>query len=232
MSVHGKSPSVYRELRDSGALVLPSERILRDYKNYFTPKAGINNENVDELRKKVSSFTEVQRYVVLVMDEMKVLYGLVFDKHSGNLVGFFDLGDPMTNFACLQEEDTLATHALAFLVRGLCTDLKHVIAYYFTRNVTSFQLMPVFWKVVSTLELSLSLYVIGLVNDGASPNRKLFKLHTELVDDPNCDVVFKTINLFATSQRFIYFFADSPHLMKTARNCLYNSGSGTCSRFM
>ena len=65
----------------------------------------------------------------------------------------------MTNFACLQEEDTLATHALAFLVRGLCTDLKHVIAYYFTRNVTSFQLMPVFWKVVSTLELSLSLYV-------------------------------------------------------------------------
>ena len=232
LSVHGKSPAAYRELRDSGALVLPSERILRDYKNYFTPKAGINNENVDELRKKVSSFTEVQRYVVLVMDEMKIQSGLVFDKHSGNLVGFVDLGDPMTNFACLQEEDTLATHALAFLVRGLCTDLKHVIAYYFTRNVTSFQLMPVFWKVVSTLELSLSLNVIGLVNDGASPNRKLFNLHTELVDDPNCDVVFKTINLFATSQRFIYFFADSPHLMKTARNCLYNSGSGTCSRFM
>lgn len=75
---------------------------------------------------------------------------------------------------------------------------------------------------VSTLELSLSLCVIGLVNEGASPNRKLFNLHTELVDDPNCDVVFKTINLFATSQRFIYFFADSPHLMKTARNCLYN----------
>ena len=71
-----------------------------------------------------------------------------------------------------------------------------------------------------------------MVNDGASPDRKLFNLHTELVDDPNCDVVFKTINLFTTSQRFIYFFADSPHLMKTARNCLYNSGSGTCSRFM
>ncbi len=232
LSVHGKSPSAYRELRDSGALVLPSESVLLDYKNYFTPKAGINNENVDELRRKVSSFTEVQRYIVLVMDEMKIQSGLVFDKHSGNLVGFIDLGDPMTNFACLKDEDTLATHALAFLVRGLCTDLKHVIAYFFTGNVMSFQLMPIFWKVVSTLELSLSLYVIGLVNDGASPNRKLFNLHTELVNDLNCDVVFKTINLFATSRRFIYFFADSPHLIKTARNCLYNSGSGTRSRFM
>ena len=46
LSLHGKSPSAYRELRDSGALILPSERILRDYKNYFKPKAGINNENV------------------------------------------------------------------------------------------------------------------------------------------------------------------------------------------
>ena len=214
------------------ALVLPSERVLRDYKNYFTPKAGINKENVDELQKKVSNFSEVQRHIVLVKDEMKIQSGLVFDKHSTNVVGFIDLGDLMTNFACLQDEDTLATHALAFLVRGLCTDLKHVIAYFFTENVTSFQLMPIFWKVVSTLELSLNLYVLGLVNDGASPNRKLFNLHMKLVDDPNCDVVFKTINLFPTTHQFIYLFADSPHLMKTVRNCLYNSGSGACSRLM
>ena len=48
-------------------------------------------------KKKVSNFSEVQRYVVLVMDEMKIQSGLVFDKHSSNLVGFIDLGDPMTN---------------------------------------------------------------------------------------------------------------------------------------
>ena len=231
LSLHGKSPSAYRELRDSGALVLPSERVLRDYRNYFTPKAGINKENVADLQSKVASFSPPQRYVVLVMDEMKIQSNLVFDKHSGNLVGFTDLGDPMTNFACLPEEDPIATHALAFLVRGLCTDLKHVIAYFFTGNVTSYQLMPLFWKVVSTLELTLNLWVIGLVNDGASPNRKLFNLHLNLAVDLKSDVIYKTLNLFAPS-RVIYFFADSPHLMKTARNCLYNSGSGTCSRYM
>ena len=100
LSIHGKSPSAYRELRESGALVLPRERILRDYKNYFPPKAGINTDNVDALRKKSASFTGNQRYVVLVMDEMKIQSDLVFDKNSGDLVGFMDLGDPMTKF-CL-----------------------------------------------------------------------------------------------------------------------------------
>ena len=106
----------------------------------------------------------------------------------------------MTNFACLPEEDAITTHALAFLVRGLCTDLKHGIAYFFTRNVTSYQLMPLFWKVVSTLELSLNLWVIGVVNDGASPNRKLFNLHLNLAVGLKSDVINKTLNLFAQSR--------------------------------
>ena len=69
LSLHGKSPSTYREVRDSGALILPSERVLRDYKNYFKPKAGINKENVECLHEKTSSFSDVQRYVAVVMDE-------------------------------------------------------------------------------------------------------------------------------------------------------------------
>ena len=80
LSLHGKSPSAYRELRDSGALILPSERILRDYKNYFQPKAGINNENVQSLPSKVSSFTSIQRYAAVVIDEMKIQSNIVFIK--------------------------------------------------------------------------------------------------------------------------------------------------------
>ena len=60
LSIHSKSPSAYRELQDSGALILPSERVLRDNKNYFKPKAGINKENVETLRAKTTSFTPVQ----------------------------------------------------------------------------------------------------------------------------------------------------------------------------
>jgi hypothetical protein len=78
------------------------------------------------------------------MDEMKIQLNLVFDKVSGELIGFIDLGDPMTSFGNLTDEDPIATHALVFLVRGLCTDLKHIIAYFFTGNVASFQIMPLF----------------------------------------------------------------------------------------
>ena len=214
LSIYAKSASAYRELRDSGALILPSERVLRDYKNYFKPGAGITKENVEELKEKPSKFSEIQKYMAVIMDEMKIQENLVFDKTSGELIGFIDLGDPLTTFANTDEETTIASHALVFLVRGLCTNLKHVVAYYFTGNVTSFQLLPLFWKVVGLLETTVKLWVITAVNDGASPNRKFFALHAKLGGTLSCGLVYKTPNLFFLA-RMIYFFADVPHLIKT-----------------
>jgi hypothetical protein len=231
LSIHCKSPSAYRELRDSGALILPSERVLRDYKNYFKPGAGITKENIEELKEKTSGFCGIQKYVAVIMDEMKIQENLVFDKTSGELIGFIDLGDPLTTFANVDEDVPVASHALAFLVRGLCTNLKHVVAYYFTGNVTSFQLMPLFWKVVAALETTVKLWVLAAVNDGASPNRKFFALHSKLGGKLPDGLVYKTPNLFCLG-RMLFFFADVPHLMKTARNCLYNSGYGSRSRCM
>ena len=231
LSIHCKSPSAYPELRDSGALILPSERVLRDYKNYFRLGAGIIKENIEELKEQASKFTGIQKYVAVVMDEMKIQENLVFDKTTGELIGFIDLGDPLTTYANVDEDTPIASHALAFLVRGLCTNLKRVVAYYFTGNVTSFQLLPLFWKVVGVLETTVKLWVIAAVNDGASPNRKFFALHSKLGGTLPDSLVYKTPNLFFLA-RMIYFFADVPHLIKTARNCLYNSGSGSCSRYM
>ena len=228
LSIHCKSPSAYRELRESGALILPSERVLRDYKNYFKPGAGIKKENIEELKEKTSEFSGIQKYVAVIMDEMKIQENLVFDKTSGELIGFIDLGDP---FANVNEDVQVASHALAFLVRGLCTNLKHVVAYYFTGNVTSFQLMPLFWKVVAVLETTVKLWMLAAVNDGASPNRKFFALHSKLGGKLPDGLVYKTPNLFHLAW-MIFFFADVPHVMKTAQNCLYNSRFGSHSRCM
>ena len=187
--------------------MLCCERVLRDYKNYFKPKAGISKDNVESLREKTFSFSPVQKYVAIIMDEMKIQANPVFDKVSGDLVGFIDLGDPMTNFASLsnEDEDPIASHALAFLVRRLCTDLKHIIAYFLTGNVTSYQIMPLFWRTVAVLEVSLNLHVCAAGNDGASPNRKFFRLHSKLAKDVDCDVVYETPNIYAPS-RFIFLF--------------------------
>ena len=42
---------------------------------------------------------DVQRYVCLLIDEMKIKSNLVFDKHSGELINYLDLGDPEKIFA-------------------------------------------------------------------------------------------------------------------------------------
>ena len=59
---------------------------------------------------------------------------------------------------------------------------------------------------------------------------KFYRMHSGLDDHPDADVVYKTVNLFAPD-RYIYFIADAPHLMKTARNALYHSGIHKWFRF-
>ena len=65
---------------------------------------------------------------------------------------------------------------------------------------------------------------------GASPNRRFFRLHKPLDGNADGDVCYRTVNLYAL-HRFMYFFADAPHLVNTTRNCLKSSGSGTCTRY-
>ena len=73
--------------------------------------------------------------------------------------------------------------------------------------------------------------VIAATSDGASPNRSFYRMHKALDGDSGKEVCYRTINFYAP-HRFIYFFSDAPHLIKTTRNCLYHSGSGSCTRYV
>ena len=59
-----------------------------------------------------NDYFDVERYIALLFDEMKIRSNLVFDKNSGQLIGFTDVGDPTLNYAELEEEDNLASHIL------------------------------------------------------------------------------------------------------------------------
>ena len=88
---------------------------MRDYKNYIRPTRGFNPDVVNELAKKTASFSEVKRYVTILFDEMKIQENLVWDKHSGELIGFDDLSDINVNFATLKNIQTLATRFITFV---------------------------------------------------------------------------------------------------------------------
>ena len=144
-------------------------------------------------------------------DEVKVQEDLVFDKHTGELIGFVDLGDPDINYSMFEEVDTVATHCLVFYVRGISTDLKFSFAYFATIGATGPQLMILFWKAVSILELTCKLRVVVTVSDGASFNRAFFKCHKEL-SQSSSSVIYRKINIFSPERRFIYFFQILPTL--------------------
>ena len=119
LGLAAKSPSVYDEIRydektNSGFVILPSRRRLRDYKNYIRPQQGFNKNVINELKNIVSNFSNIERYIILLMDEMKVQENLVWDKHTGDLIGFVDLGDPHLNYVTLQKHDEVASHRRSY----------------------------------------------------------------------------------------------------------------------
>ena len=230
LSLASKSASAYDELRSSNVLTLPSRRTLRDYKNAIKPHAGFNPAVIDELIKTTKTLKDCQRNIVLSFDEMKIQENLVYDKYSGNLVGYVDLGDPDINYSSFDNADELASHVMVFYIRGLASDLKFELGYFGTRGMLSYQIMSRFWRAVSILEDTCDLHVIAAVSDGAPSNRSFFKMHKQM-SRIDSEVVYRTENIFHPG-RYIWFFADAPHLMKTARNCIYHSGNGKHSRLL
>ena len=73
LSLAAKSPSCYKELRNSKLLILPSQRRLKDYRNAIRPQRGFNYEVIEELKSLTNSYFDVQRYVVLLFDEMNII---------------------------------------------------------------------------------------------------------------------------------------------------------------
>ena len=70
--------------------------------------------------------------VELLFNEMKIKANLVLDKVTYR---FSYLGDPEVNYCSLEEFNSLASHALVLLVRGISTNLKFNLAYFATVHI-------------------------------------------------------------------------------------------------
>ena len=75
---------------------------------------------------------------------MKIQENLVFNKYTGELVVFVDLGDPELNHATFDTPDAMATHVMVFYIRALAGNLKFSFAYIGTNGMSSYQIMTLF----------------------------------------------------------------------------------------
>ena len=142
-----------------------------------------------------------------MFDEMKIKGRLVFDKHFGKLIGFTSLGDPDLDFSTF-EDLQVATYALAFMVRGIQTTLKFILAYFLTQTAVSYQLTPLFWRAVAILELDCNLHVIATSSDGMSANRKFYRLHKHVMGEKKASKILNhTKNLVRHKEVFYFGFS-------------------------
>ena len=217
-----QSSSVYETMRQSGCLLLPSQRTLRDYTHYTSTMVGFSDEVDQQLMAaaNISSLSEHEKCVSIIMDEMHVREGLVYDKHSGALLGFTDLGNVNNllmefehSLSLDQHTENLSKTMLVLMVRGLFIRLQFPYAQFACSSVTGDQLFNPFWEAVMRLE-RCGFMVLVATADGASPNRTFMRIHCEGDTFP-----YKVLNPFASTKRYIHFISDPPHLLKTVRNC-------------
>ena len=128
---------------------------------------------------------------------------------TGEVVGFTNLGninDELLHLekVCLGDEEhpPVATHLLVLMVRGIFFKLNFPYAHFATEGVTADLLFPIVWEAVLQIE-SVGLKVIFITADGASPNRKFFRMHEEV---EKSTFTYKTRNRYAEEGRFIFFF--------------------------
>ena len=217
----GKS---YEMLRQSGCIQLPSQRTLRDYTHYITTSIGFSAEVDNDLAHVADLSQDLNKYVILIIDEMHIKEDLVYDKHEGCLVGFVNLGtinNQLLEFEAALSADKdcrpLAKTMLVFMVRGLFQKLNYPYAQFSCANLSADLLFDPMWEAISRLE-RLGFKVLALTCDGASANRRLWKLHSE-----ETVPTYKVQNPFAEEQsRPLFFISDPPHLLKTIRNSWYS----------
>lgn len=156
-----KSSGAYELLRDSGCIMLPSQRTLRDYTHHVKATVGFSDEVDKQLAgaAKLHSCEDYQKCVILLMDEMYIKNELVYDKHTGSLIGFVNLGDMNTHL--LDFERSLATNLpsqclansmMVFMVQGLLSSLSFPYAQFPCHKVTGQLLFDPFWEAIFRLE--------------------------------------------------------------------------------
>ena len=99
------------------------------------------------------SVAEWQKCVVILIDEMHIKENLVFEKHSGSVIGFTNLGDITNELLSFEQGLSKALLAsLTLMVRGIFTSLKFLYAHFPCKNLTGNLFLINVWEAMYRLE--------------------------------------------------------------------------------
>ena len=158
--LHHVSSKAYETIRNSGIITLPSCRTLREYKHLSSTKVGFSIEADRQLVDILAQKDGLAKYGMLLFDEMYVKQGLVYEKSTGALFGFTDLGDVNNQFndfeKLLSSDGTglqrpLAKTMLVFMFKGLFTNVAMPYAQFPAFSLKGSDMFPLLWEAIGRL---------------------------------------------------------------------------------
>ena len=224
LSIYVKSPRVYSDLRNSKMLILPSESLLRMYKNCVKQKPGLCDDNLiwmekEAKRQNVSAFGKRGG---LVIDEMSIQDDLqvVRKGDAWCIVGGVDMGETNNLLSIISNKGKkaeLATHCLQFIFHGL-SGFRWPVAYYGSNPATTHQIFINFWECVDALD-EHGFTVDYVMLDGASTNRAFMNM---LLNDRARGSDYTTTDIYNIDHK-VFIIQDSKHVIKRIRNSIESS---------
>ncbi|CAG5096767.1 Similar to T: Transposable element P transposase (Drosophila melanogaster), partial [Cotesia congregata] len=125
----------YKSLRDIEGFPLPAFSTLYSRLSGFNFAPGTFHSIIEWLGMKIrQQQDETAHYCVLALDEMSIHPAVEYDRGLGNFIGLVTPELARDS----NEADTMASHAIAFVARGLTSHWKQLVGYALTgKSVTS-----------------------------------------------------------------------------------------------
>ncbi|KFM73110.1 THAP domain-containing protein 9, partial [Stegodyphus mimosarum] len=203
LQIYLSSPKSYDTLK--AFFNLPSKPTLRKSISGIYLEPGFSSAVLQSLRLVVSKLKCHDKYCILSFDEMTLKRGLSYDKKNDRIVGFENYGSYSKPTVIPQ----YATHALVFMVRGLCKKWKQVFGFFFASHTTSSDMLcSLVMEALSKL-FDCGLTPVAIVCDGGANNMMCYTKAMRVTEERP---------YIMCQDRKVFTVFDVPHLLKCLRN--------------
>ncbi|KAL1492234.1 hypothetical protein ABEB36_012716 [Hypothenemus hampei] len=182
LTIFKRSPKCYRLLRSFVAL--PSKKTLLSMLRKVPFQTGINSHIFQVVNENV--LNGMDRWCVLLFDEMDIQLNIQYDAASDGILGFEDMGFLTSNRP--------ANKALVFMLVGITRNWKQPVAYYFNSNgCKADMLRKCIFDVLDAAKNIANVNVVATICDMGVNNVKCMKDLGVTVDTP---FLFTTANKY------------------------------------
>ncbi|KAE9523023.1 hypothetical protein AGLY_016654 [Aphis glycines] len=176
-------------------------------------------QHLASIKTTCDQISEINKHGILLFDAINLRKSLSVNSSNLTYTGLEDYGDERVEGACHKE---FADHALVFMWQSLSSNFCQTIGCFASKGeVKGVIIAQLVLKAITLLE-NIGIFVDGIISDGASTNRRMWK---ELGIDGSRENLKKYFVHLIDSERKVFVLSDFVHLFKCIRSRLHNNKS-------